>query len=58
MRTIPIADKEGINEVPFLYLAEMFEPVLSKGLAKEDAYSALDDLADEILAKHQQLGVV
>ncbi|MHC4525634.1 MAG: FprA family A-type flavoprotein [Planctomycetota bacterium] len=38
--------------------AEMFEPVLAKGAATEDGYSALDDLADNILAKHQQLGIV
>lgn len=38
--------------------AEMFEPVISKGLAKEEIYSALDDLADNILAKHRQLGIV
>ena len=37
---------------------EMFEPVLAKGAATEDGYTALDDLADNILAKHQQLGIV
>lgn len=38
--------------------AEIFEPVLSKGMAKEETYTALDKLADNILAKHQQLGIV
>lgn len=38
--------------------AQTLEPVLAKGMAKEDAYTALDDLADNILAKHQQLGIV
>jgi flavorubredoxin len=38
--------------------AEMFEPVLSRGMAKEDTYTALDELADNILAKHKQLGIV
>jgi flavorubredoxin len=38
--------------------AEMFEPVLAKGLAEEETYSKLDTLADNILAKHKQLGIV
>lgn len=38
--------------------AELFEPVLSKGMATEENYTALDELADKILAKHQQLGIV
>ena len=38
--------------------AEAFEPVLSKGMAKEENYTALDELADKILAKHQHLGIV
>ncbi|MEN8126281.1 MAG: FprA family A-type flavoprotein [Planctomycetota bacterium] len=37
--------------------AELFEPVLAKGAAREDGYTALDELADNILAKHQQLGI-
>ena len=37
--------------------AEMFEPILVKGAAKEDGYTALDELADAILAKHQALGI-
>ena len=38
--------------------AQALEPVLAKGLASEDTYTALDELADNILAKHQQLGIV
>lgn len=38
--------------------AEMFEPVLSKGMPREEIYASLDELADNILAKHQQLGIV
>ena len=38
--------------------ADMFEPVLSKGMAREETYSALDELADNILAKHRELGIV
>jgi len=37
--------------------AEIFEPILVKGAAKEDGYTALDELADAILAKHQALGI-
>ncbi len=38
--------------------AEMFEPVIAKGLPTEEAYTALDELADNILAKHKDLGIV
>lgn len=38
--------------------AEMLEPVLAKGLATEESYSALDELGDNILAKHRDLGIV
>ena len=38
--------------------AEILEPVLAKGMAREDSYTALDNLADNILAKHKQLGIV
>lgn len=37
--------------------AEMFEPVLAKGAATEDDYTALDELADAILEKHRALGI-
>ena len=37
--------------------AEIIEPVLVKGHPKDDGFSALDRLADEILAKHKALGI-
>jgi flavorubredoxin len=37
--------------------AEMFEPVLVRGAAKEEGYTALDELADSILQKHRALGI-
>ena len=38
--------------------AEILEPVLSKGDPKEADWVALDKLADEILAKHKEAGIV
>jgi flavorubredoxin len=38
--------------------AELFEPVVTKGMVREDAYTALDELADNILEKHRALGIV
>ena len=38
--------------------SETFEPVLAKGMASEETYSALDELADNILEKHRSLGIV
>ncbi len=37
--------------------AAMLEPVLSKGMARDERYRALDNLADLILSKHQEIGV-
>ncbi len=37
---------------------EILEPVLSKGAPKEADFAALDKLADEILAKHKNAGIV
>jgi flavorubredoxin len=36
---------------------EFIEPVVVKGLPKENDYAALDKLADQILAKHKQIGI-
>ncbi len=36
---------------------EVIEPVLSKGYPKEDDFSALDRLADDILTKHKEIGI-
>lgn len=38
--------------------AELFEPVLAKGMANDKVYSELDDLADTIAAKHKALGLM
>ena len=37
---------------------ELLEPVVAKGCPKDDDFTALDRLADKILAKHKQLGIV
>jgi flavorubredoxin len=37
--------------------AEILEPVLSKGEPKEDDFAAIEKLADEILAKHKEIGI-
>jgi len=36
--------------------AEIIEPVITKGYPKEDTFVLLDKLADEILAKHKEIG--
>lgn len=36
---------------------ELIEPVIAKGHPKDDDFAALDKLADEILAKHRQIGI-
>jgi flavorubredoxin len=38
--------------------AEILEPVLTKGEPKEGDFTAIDRLADEILAKHKEVGIV
>jgi len=38
--------------------AEIIEPVLAKGEPKEADFAALDKLADKILAKHKEAGIV
>jgi len=37
---------------------EILEPVLARGVPKDDDFSSLDKLADEILVKHKELGIV
>ncbi len=37
---------------------ELLDPVLTKGQPTEDAFRALDRLADEIAAKHKEAGIV
>jgi flavorubredoxin len=36
---------------------EVIEPVIAKGLPKDEDFAALDKLADQILAKHKQIGI-
>ena len=38
--------------------AEILEPVITKGSPKDNDFIALDKLADEILGKHKELGIV
>ena len=38
--------------------AEILEPVITKGFPKDNDFIALDRLADEILCKHKELGIV
>jgi len=37
---------------------DILEPVVIKGFPKEDAFASLDRLADDILAKHKEIGIV
>jgi flavorubredoxin len=37
---------------------QILEPVVAKGYPKDDDFAALDRLADEILAKHKEIGIV
>jgi flavorubredoxin len=46
-----------IQDMMPLLKVELIEPVLAKGLPGEEDYQALDRLADEILKKHQELGI-
>ena len=38
--------------------AEVLEPVITKGFPKDNDFIALDRLADEILCRHKELGIV
>ena len=37
---------------------EILDPVIVRGLPKQDDFKALDKLADEIKKRHRKLGVV
>jgi len=37
---------------------EILEPVITKGFPKDNDFTAMDKLADEILARHKELGIV
>jgi hypothetical protein len=36
---------------------EILGPVIAKGYPKDDDFTALDNLADQILARHSELGI-
>jgi len=36
---------------------EVIEPVIARGQPKDEDFAALDKLADQILAKHKQIGI-
>jgi len=38
--------------------AEVIEPVVSKGLPKDEDFSALDELAEKIAEKHREIGIL
>jgi flavorubredoxin len=38
--------------------AEILEPVIAKGYPKDDDFAAIEKLADKILTKHKELGIV
>ncbi|MDF0589866.1 FprA family A-type flavoprotein [Candidatus Methanocrinis natronophilus] len=48
---------KAIQEAIPLLKVEVMEPVLAKGLPTAQDYKALDRLADEILKRHQELGI-
>jgi hypothetical protein len=37
---------------------EILEPVIAKGYPKDEDFTALDKLSDEILTKHKELKIV
>ena len=48
---------KAIQETIPLLKVEVIEPVLAKGLPTDEDYKALDQLADEILRRHRELGI-
>ena len=38
--------------------AEILEPVIAKGYPKDEEFAALEELADKILVKHKELGII
>jgi flavorubredoxin len=49
---------EQITSLTSNMKAEKFEPVISKGMATDEIYLMVDELADKILAKHTEIGIV
>ncbi len=38
--------------------AEFIEPVIARGLPKDEEFKSLDKLADSVLAKHKEIGII
>ena len=38
--------------------AEFLEPVIARGLPKDEEFKSLDKLADSVLAKHKEIGII
>jgi flavorubredoxin len=38
--------------------AEFIEPVIARGLPKDEEFKNLDKLADSVLAKHREIGII
>jgi flavorubredoxin len=49
---------EQIKEILKNLQAEFIEPVIVKGYPKEDDFKALNRLADDILKKHKEIGII
>jgi flavorubredoxin len=49
---------EKITEMMLNLKVELIEPVVAKGYPKEDGFKKLDQLADKILAKHKEKGII
>ncbi len=49
---------EQITGLTMNMKAEKFDPVLAKGMPAEESYLALDELADNILVRHRDLGIL
>jgi flavorubredoxin len=49
---------EAIQQLLGNLKVEFIEPVISRGVPKEEEYKKLDALAEAILAKHRQIGII
>ncbi len=49
---------EQIQQLLSHLKAEFIEPVIAKGLPKDEEFKNLDKLADAILAKHKEIGII
>jgi flavorubredoxin len=49
---------EQLSDIVGRLQAEVLEPVISKGVPEEEDFTALTQLAEKILAKHTEIGIV